>query len=808
MRFERDLYQRLVPGKEASYINYTACKRLFKSACTNASNESKIPNFEGKYPISTDCYVALTSTPNLFLALHQTLREELAKVEHCYIKRFNQVGQAVKAFRGWYGISKEYNIDESLQRVNPEELRGLVRKCFDLLSKLQEIFHYGNLNRHGFSQIYDKLEGVDPHYKDVFSALNPVRASFTSQVECLKEIESLRNFIFALWPICVSDPPYSATLSLHLKTLQRSAHSFPDCIEDLCSSIYQREATSLQQLLQRTGLASQGLDEETQPLLYDLLEYAVLCSLKNCVDVLSKYIRSAAPMDFNGTGNIFHRLTESIGLASKPMVDADIHHNEPLPVTNSTKNRAQLLSHVVHALAETSHPALDTRDCFGRLPLHYGSLYGLTSLCSAYLEHMMPSRDASSIQILQPFLSSDADEYTSLQLSVLGGHVETARSLLESLRSVTTADGTDWGDRPQTFIEEALNIALRQLSDPERSQLAQCLLSLLPKFDRTRPNCRTALYLAAQYGCQRLLEDMIEKSPDPNELLNLPHSLHGRTPLIVACVEGHLNAVKALTLSGADPSLCDSQGWTAKEHAAFRGHLDIAEWLVRMAPDERLQLRHAAAIEIESKTSLRHLPLPQRQIPTAKDKTQILLTLGPSNTRSNMQAADITPMSVRQHEPSCNDAGYALRINSIHADGPTPFIRLPTLADLINDPWWFSTDDIDRAGFVFNLVRLRNQNHEDGTLIASGVAILKDLKQGFSFKHESLNRDCTIPLLQKDSLRFAGTVTFSFLQITPLPCPNVSLETKTGFWKTGPPTQVVGHRGTSGCTMQNREVSC
>lgn len=311
-----------------------------------------------------------------------------------------------------------------------------------------------------------------------------------------------------------------------------------------------------------------------------------------------------------------------------------------------------------------------------------------------------------------------------------------------------------------------------------------------------------ALYFAARYGCQDLSQDIVARCASPQRLLNTPHPLHGWTPLIASCVGGHPSEVTILTLSGADPVLSDAQGWTAKEHAAFRGHLDIAESLLRTTTGDKVQPDYKTAIEIESKTPLRGLPSHRRQLPVAEEKTQILLTLGPSNTRIEKQVADISPLLIRQDGSPYDTAGYALSIDGIYTNGPKPFIRLPILEDLINQPWWFSTDDTDRAGFVFNLVRLDDLDREDGTLIASGIALLKDLKRGFAFQHESLDRDYTIPLLQKETRALAGTVTFGFLIVTPLPRPNAPPEATCGFWKTGPPTQVVGHRGTSACKIR------
>ena len=748
----------------------------------------------------------LACAPNLLLALYATLIRELRKVEGFYVDRLTRVQQSIAALRAWYGIDEEYGIDIPLQQVNHEELRDLLRKSSALLANLQKVFQYGELNRQGFSRISRKLEEFCAQHDSIFSDYDMTEAHCINQAECLKDIDALRNFVVALWPACVCDPPYSALLSLRLKTLCSRSHPFSDCVEDLCQAIGNDEASNLQQILRTNGIGFQKMEVELQPLLFDLLEYSVLCLSRNCVDALTKYIRSPAPTHRAGTGNIIHRLTEAIGLGIKPVMYAELQSNEPLPVSKSTKLGAQLLSDIVHALAGNARPALDNKNCFGRSPLHYAALYGLTGLCSAYLEHMETNRDASSSQNAQPAFSPDADGLTALHLSAFGGHLQTTQSILEFSRGVTPVDGLDLKDELDPLVGEALSVALCHLSDPQRSHLARYLISTLPKVDDKRPDGQTALYFAAKYGCQEVLQEVLARVPQSDKFLDTPDSI-GWTPLIVACVEGHFGAVKILIQSGADPDLRDSLDWTAKEHAAFRGHLGIAKWLADLGEGEQVRRHPAFVSGIDKKVSLRPLPSNQSQLPVAKGKTQILLTLGPSNTRSKLQAADVSPMLIYQNKSPCDHAGYALQIRSVCASGPTPLIRLPILEDTINDPWWFSTEDTNGARFVFNLVRLNGQNDGDCTLIASAIAVLKDLKRGFSFQHESLSRDYTIPLLQKESLRFAGTITFSFLIITPLPCPCVPSEAKTGFWKTDGSTQIVGHRGTSACTTQDQESS-
>ena len=720
-----------------------------------------------------------------------------------YVDRLAVVQQSGAALRAWYGIDRQYNIDVSLHQINREELRNLVRKSSAILGKFQDVFQYGDLNRHGFCRILHKIEHLSTKSSMTFKEINLVEAHFFHQVQCLKDIDALRDFIMILWPWCVCDPPHEATVLLHLRK-HESAHAFAVPTGAMCCAILQNNCSDLQSILRRYSTESQRQSEELQGLFFDLLEYSVAHLAKSCVHALTSKIRWLAPIDPHGTGNLFHRLTEAIGLGSKAVINALLHRDEPLPASGDTALTAELLSHIVHALPRNIRPALCQKDSFGRLPVHYAALYGLTDLCSTYLECMVDDQDALSQQFSHPLVSHDTYGCTALQLSVYGGHHKVIQTLVGFAGHIAAFGDVDYSPRLNEAFGDALNAAIHRLSDPKRSHIALCLVSGLQNVGPARANYQPPVYLAAQHGCGRILKEMLSRFPNSKKLLDSPEPLQGWTPLIVASVEGRLEAVKTLIQAGANLALCDSSGWTAKEHAAFRGRLDVAEWLVSQEEGRQMRLVHVSASragKANCETSLHSMPLHQRSLPVAGKETQIMLGLGPSNTRSKLQPVDLSPMLIYRNEGHCDDAGYGLQIQAAGANGPFAFTRLPILEDTVNDPWWFSTENIADVSFVFHLLRLSNQSHANGTLVASGVAVLKDLQRGFSTQHESLSRDYTVPLLHRGTLNLAGRLTFNFLAITPLPCPSIPPSAKSGFWERDASTNVVGHRGTGFCDL-------
>jgi glycerophosphodiester phosphodiesterase len=96
---------------------------------------------------------------------------------------------------------------------------------------------------------------------------------------------------------------------------------------------------------------------------------------------------------------------------------------------------------------------------------------------------------------------------------------------------------------------------------------------------------------------------------------------------------------------------------------------------------------------------------------------------------------------------------------------------------------------------VFKLYEASSNSKDPGILIGTAIALLDSLKEGLGAARESLIRNYTIPVLEKHSLEFMGTVTFDFLVVTPFRHPAVMSVTPHEIWKSNGLSQVVGHRG-------------
>ena len=318
------------------------------------------------------------------------------------------------------------------------------------------------------------------------------------------------------------------------------------------------------------------------------------------------------------------------------------------------------------------------------------------------------------------------------------------------------------------------------------------------------------LYRAAQDGHENAVRAILDSTAESQDLLNQAETVNGLTPLFIACINGHLTTVKLLLEAGAEQGMCDLAGWTEKEHAVYRGHMKVAETLAaHEAGDYRdpasssvLQtgmLRPGkllkCALYSQTRTSSRLIP--PEVTPTCcwtrDDSSHIFVTLGPSNTRSNLEPVEMIERSSdntisMKHEPTFGVMIKAGGTNFIQAH----CIELPMPGNLINKPFQFAFEDSDNVNLVFEIFRKGYRSDESIQVIGTEIALMKSLRQGLAPNHESLIRDFTVPILENGSMTRIGSVTFSRLVVTLFRHLNASLRVSPGFWKNGS-TQIVGH---------------
>ena len=168
-------------------------------------------------------------------------------------------------------------------------------------------------------------------------------------------------------------------------------------------------------------------------------------------------------------------------------------------------------------------------------------------------------------QGLNPMRKDDSGEIP-LSAAVRCGNLSVAECLLGKTRdpaSVVDNEGstllhkTAWGDLPDIarLLVDVYNVP------PEACDHAG----------------RTAVHVAAYQGSCKMLRYLLnEKQADVNAADH-----EGRTPLFSGAYDGNLRALKILCEQGAELSVKDKSGLTAREFALGRKELDAAKYLSR-----------------------------------------------------------------------------------------------------------------------------------------------------------------------------------------------------------------------------------
>lgn len=699
---------------------------------------------------------------------------------------------------GYWGLPLEIPSSASLDHVDTKELEHLQATFLELQDLLNRLKNFGNINRESFQRIYCKIRKAQAlsntfHFKELELHLHYVQ--FADQKQCLKLVEHCRLSSIRLKHITSNSQSISSQFSLFLQNFcKRPNITFVHPV-DAYLALKTDDTTALFHILEQQDCEEDRSIRSTS-LLLALLECSVQHGSIQCTEMLFFQILQKDKINVE-IGNSLHRLTTSIGRMRR----------------DPNREGHDALVFLIRKLRSIQQPALMVKDVFQRQPLHYAAFYGLSDLCQEYLVCIRESK-FSKLTAIDAVLAEDVDGHTPLSLSINEGHLVVTEILIGVCEQEIGGSETAQGRNLKNHLGALLRIALYSDFD----EIVHILIAHHANTNSQNVCGETALYIASRNGHDGFVRAILNP-PSPQRIdIDLAENTRGWTPLFIACVEGHLSIARHLLEAGANPGLCDSFGWTPKEHAMFRGHIRVADLLVSFNSHLFSFPSHSTALEARTVVPGTVLICSQekRQVTASELKpsgicrsryvakdldSQILVTLGPSSTRSKLKAVELEDSL---HPQSTSFAthievvGYLLEISAIGANGTNQIVvHLPKLDDMINEPWFFTARDPNKVKLLFRLFRIESYCSGTKAIVGSGIALLGSLQQGLGLKRQSLTRDYTIPILDKSTGDFVGSVTFSFLTVTSLPYAIIPSTVKHGFWKTEGFTQVVGHRGIS-----------
>ena len=264
------------------------------------------------------------------------------------------------------------------------------------------------------------------------------------------------------------------------------------------------------------------------------------------------------------SGNL-HALTRSISTKEELFTKNDLHQNllHLAVISGNTKMVVYLLNKGID---------IDAPDENGDTPLTLCALYQERNELLSYLLERHATLDHKN-----NFGSS------ALTISLRYGHIEHARTLIESGANIHTFEKLD---TPLTLIHKAIE-KFPAHADAFRTLQRELLIKGASVDVLTNHLGWTPLIQTTTHRQDSDMQEHLELLINLGAEVNLTDK-NGRTPLMLAASMGRNRAVKTLLDNYADPNMSDYYGWSALMLCTYYNHSTIATTLLKYGADVNL----------------------------------------------------------------------------------------------------------------------------------------------------------------------------------------------------------------------------
>jgi len=766
------------------------------------------------------------------------LDRNLEDVDHFYNKKYQDFSRRLKLLEDRYGMSPQAAV-----QLDPDEREDLLAALLELRGQLRKLQWYGEVNRRGFIKITKKLDKKIPsaHAQKKYLELKVDPSAFATNAQLFQSVTKINDWISVLGEVAAtaSNDDQASISSASLKrTTSRPSLNIPgEQFGKLEQQIRQDDAQELDQSIDEVIHSVAGAPEHAiQQFFKTLLQRAISVRSRGCTARLLRRIVFLDDQDDINRRNCIHRLVVSIGRAQsstdqEPATNAMSDHEAELfnfitpatapsvPFKRSVPQEGQrsqiltrqdepisFLQFLLDHLEPTQRPGLMARDSSGRTPLHFAAEFGVRVMCEVIIEHLQAWKLFNVDGGIDGPAWQDAEGWAPLHLSVIGGHPLTTQALL---------DAEHWKGskpaRPSIRRNSPKSSAVLALAAKANFiDIVRILVQARVDLNYQDEHGETALHVAARFGHVECAQILLTGSDMQKADVELCENTYGWTPLFIACVDGHLPIVDLLIEAGADLERVDSSGWNAKEHAALRGHVAIAEKLAKIAPEHEADYSDSSVASASPPTSslterkLNGLGFPSPAVKMSEpvktfghryltDKSMILVSLGSMDMRKSIRAVNLDRIPLTNAHTTQLDTALSIVVSAKSAEGEPETIDLPVHDNLATEPIVFHAVDPAKVKLLFDLVPTYAGSRE--RIVGRGVALLSSIKPNLGSKRMPLQGDVTVPLMAASDLEVIGSVTFNFLIITPFHHPNMSVTENQTYWKSMASTMVIGHRG-------------
>ena len=714
----------------------------------------------------------------------------------------------------------------------------------ELRGQLRKLQWYGEVNRRGFVKITKKLDkkvaqnSTQRRYLE--SKVDPKQ--FATNVELTETMKRVNDWLSKLGDVKIRDDNSSTHSSHSLKRASSKAMmSLPAGILDsVDQAIRLDDVLKLNELLARATKSTDDSEANLPPILMlNLLQRGITCRAKACIDQLLARIDTLDEGDDINKRNCIHRLIISTG-RSKPSDDGEpladplqeigfdtMHYIKPAapptlaPPSSSTKEFdgvthfsrddkvVVLLDYLLDKLRPQQRDALYARDSYSRMPLHYAAQYGFVVICQVIISRMQAWGQFEVSEGIDAPFWQDVDGYAPLHLSVIGGHPITTRTLLEAEDWRGASDRKAAVRKHMAKSGEVLALAVKA----NFVVIVKLLVEAGVDLDYQDDQGETALHVAARFGHTECASILLEGGDSQKANTEIGENTFGWTPLFIACVDGRIGVVELLIAAKVDLERPDLSGWTAKEHAALRGHMDIAKLLAALTTSP------SSAASVSPPTKPSNSVSPNRSLAERKSngtangngttrvtepvktyghryltkETMILVSLGTMDARKAVEAVNLDRIPLTDAHSTQLDTALSVVVSASGADGDPAIIDLPVQDNVSTEPIVFTALDATKVKLRFDIVPTYAGSNDQ--IVGRGVALLSTIKPSMGSKRVTLQGDVAVPIMAANTLEVIGSVNFNFLIITPFTHPNMTIRGDLTYWKKMTSTMVIGHRG-------------
>ncbi|PHH85079.1 hypothetical protein CDD83_926 [Cordyceps sp. RAO-2017] len=833
MKFGRNLPRNQVPEWAAFYINYKGLKKLVKSASEKAKNGDAVDPAE------------------LFFALDRNLED----VDSFYNKKLAEACRRLNILHNRYG-----RVPDVVATLDQDEVEEVMGALLELRTQLRNLQWFGEINRRGFVKITKKLDkkvpGMSSQLSYISTKVDP--KPFAKDGNTSRLLAEINRWLSVLGDAQNMDDSNSdrSTRSLGRASAKAMLHLPQAQLDALDQAVRSDDVASL-----RSGLddASLGQEAQAQSLLLNLLQRSISARSRACVAFLLPRIKDLdEPDDINGR-NCIHRLVIHIGRTKSATPGDDGASPHPVsvgaqfinghlqPAVSSTvpvksintsegerrldedDEAVQTLIYLLDQLTPDQRRALKSRDSFGRLPLHYAAQFGFVVVCQIIMGKMQEWGQFDVQDGIDAPEWQDNDGYAPLHLSVVGGHPLTTRALLQG--EERQGSGEDKAQLHKSIPKSGAVLALATRANYE--PIVEMLVQAGVDVNWTDKTGESVLHIAARYGHVGCAHIIVRGSEWHKADLEIAEHSYSWTPLHVAAVDGSIGVVQLLVEAGADVSRPDASGWTAKEHAALRGHMDIARLLAAHTNEVEAASRVAAGLQA-APNAPENSSIDERRSNGASSnggvgvggvggggggrtaepvksfghryltsESLVLVSLGTMDIRKSTDAVHLDRVPLTEAHNTQLDTALSVVMSANGAAGEPTIIDLPVHEGISTEPVVFTTRDASKVKLLFDIVPTYSGSEKNK--IGRAVALLSSIKPALGTQRVSLQGDVCVPIVSSQ-LEVIGTVNFNFLVITPFHHANMEVTSRQTYWKKLSSTMLIGHRGLGKNLTSNKSL--